>query len=426
MPKNYLIIFFFFLNTDLSLSHDIGVRIKNNSLTSKAFMNEDHYFGDGLYSWIKMDFKNMHYINEMCLSNNQQDMIRGSGKKVKNIYGFSNQGYVRFFRKDDNLIIHEFTFGRAYVDHGFSRFNKLLVSKWSRPFDQVSWKLKYKGITGNIVGAQLDPIENNNRYLSLHTIDFKLNENLIISFGESSIYAGKNRGIELQYFNPTLFWIPVRENQPNTNQANGFLYFGSKFSLKNFSTWFEFLLDDYQIDRNIPEPTTYGYTLGFELENPSNMLQDVYLEYSRVANRTYQTHGEFGQENYVHRDYPIGHYLGNDFESILMLFFFRGYNPFGLKNEPALKLSIINRGANDLHTPWDNPWSDENNLQDGVFYEDFPSSPSKVIIEGEFLLRSLIGKNSYLEIGLKYDSVESKNLILMGRYKIVLDKNFKY
>ena len=164
------------------------------------------------------------------------------------------------------------------------------------------------------MGAQLDPIENNNRYLSLHTIDFKLNENLIISFGESSIYAGKNRGIELQYFNPTLFWIPVRENQPNTNQANGFLYFGSKFSLKNFSTWFEFLLDDYQIDRNIPEPTTYGYTLGFELENPSTMLQDVYLEYSRVANRTYQTHGEFGQENYVHRDYPIGHYLGNDFE----------------------------------------------------------------------------------------------------------------
>ena len=62
-------------------------------------MNEDHYFGDGLYSWIKMDFKNMHYINEMCLSNNQQDMIRGSGKKVKNIYGFSNQGYVKFLEK---------------------------------------------------------------------------------------------------------------------------------------------------------------------------------------------------------------------------------------------------------------------------------------------------------------------------------------
>ena len=34
--------------------------------------------------------------------------------------------------------------------------------------------------------------------------------------------------------------------------------------------------------------------------------------------------------------------------------------------------------------------------------------------------------SSYLEIGLKYDSAESKSVILMGRYKIVLDKNFKY
>ena len=185
-------------------------------------------------------------------------------------------------------------------------------------------------------------------------------------------------------------------------------------------------MDDYQIDRNVPEPTTYGYTLGFKFEKPANILQDIYLEYSRVANRTYQTYGEFGQENYVHRNYPIGHYLGNDFESMLMLFFFKSYNYFGLKNEPALKISMINSGANDLYTPWDSPWNDENNLQDGVFYENFPSSPSEVSIEGELLLKSLIGKSSYLEIGLKYDSADSKSVILMGRYKIVLDKNFKY
>ena len=214
MLKYYLIIFFFILNTNPLLSHAIGIRIKDNSFSSKSFMNEDHYFGDGVSSWLKMDFKNMHYINEMCLSYNEKDMIRGSGKKVKSIYGFSNQGYIRFFRKFDNLLNHEFTVGRAYVNHGFSQFNKILISKWSRPFDQVSWKLKYKGITGQIVGAQLDPIKNNNRYLSLHTIDFKLNENLIISFGESSLYAGENRGIELQYFNPTLFWIPLEKINP--------------------------------------------------------------------------------------------------------------------------------------------------------------------------------------------------------------------
>ena len=426
MIKYHLIIFLYLLNVISLFSHTIGIRLKDNSSTSKAFLNEDHYFGDGLSSWLEMDFGDMHYVNEMFLSTDQQDMMRGSGKKVKGVYGFSNQGYVRFFKRSDELLKHEFTFGRAYVEHGFSKFNKLLISRWSRPFDQVSWRIKYKGITGNIVGVQLDPIMNNNRYLSLHTIDFKLVKNLTISFGESSLYAGENRGIELQYFNPTLFWIPVRENQPETNQANGFLYFGTKYSIKRISTWFEFLLDDYQIDRSVPEPPTFGYTLGFELNNPVSIFNNFYFEYSRVANRTYQTHGEYGQENYVHRNYPIGHYLGNDFESMLMLIFFKNYNYFGLNHKPLLKLSIINEGANNLNTPWDSPWEDKSTLQDGVYYESFPTDPNKILIEGEFLIKLFLKKSSYFEFGLKYNSEKNNRTFLIGRYKISFDKNFIY
>ena len=315
MIKNlHFLLFFLFISIAIS-ELELGLRLKNNNYNQDIIFDENDYIGNGLYSWLKMDFGNMQYVNEMCLSNNAEDMERGRGKKVKGIYGFSNQGYIIFQKKSLELN-NEFIFGRAYIEHGFSDFSSLLISKWSRPFDQIGWKASYKGITGQIYGVQLDPIMNINRYLSMHTIDFNLLDNVTISFGESSLYAGENRGIELQYFNPTLFWIPVRENQPLNNQANGFLYSGLRYSKGNAKIWIEYLLDDYQIDKEVKEPTTYGMLLGASIERPKKTIEKMYLEYSRVSNRTYQTAGEYGQENYLHRNYSIGHYLGNDFESM--------------------------------------------------------------------------------------------------------------
>ena len=136
-------------------------------------------------------------------------------------YGYSNQGYIQFDSNSD-VLKHKVIFGRAYIDHGFGKSCKILVSNWSRPFDQLTWQATYKGIRGSISGVQLNSINNINRYFSIHTIDFDIIENITVSFGESSIYAGEHRGIELQYFNPTLF-SSCKRKSPEQNQANGFI-----------------------------------------------------------------------------------------------------------------------------------------------------------------------------------------------------------
>ena len=66
-----------------------------------------------------------------------------------------------------------------------------------------------------------------------------------------------------------------RENQPKTNQANGILYSGFKYALEKYSIWLEFILDDFQIDRNIQEPTTYGVLFGIEINKPIRMVDDL-------------------------------------------------------------------------------------------------------------------------------------------------------
>ena len=258
---------FLYIISSLCGQHEIGLKVKHNAPRNfiKTNFNLDDHIGNGIYSWLKVDLGSFIYINEMCASTEIEDMDRGAVKKLVGVYGYSNQGYVQFKKKTINDVNHEIIFGRTYINHGYGNYGRLLVSNWSRPFDQMAWKVKYRGLNAQVIISELNNRESVKRYFTLHTIDFQINDDLIVSFGESCIYAGENRGIEFQYINPTLLWVPIRENQiGNYNQTNAFWYFGVKNKGRLFNKWFELLLDDYQIDSEAQEPTTFGTTIGFE------------------------------------------------------------------------------------------------------------------------------------------------------------------
>ena len=237
-------------------------------------------------------------------------------------------------------------------------------------------------------------------------------------------------GIELQYFNPTLFLIPVRENQPKQNQANGFLYFGLKYAQENFSIWSEYLLDDYQIDKSVQEPTTYAFLFGAELKHLQYIINSVWIEYSMAANQTYQTHGQYGEENYVHRDFPIGHYLGNDFDNLVANLNFQKTKVLNLTLEPILRISLIRDGANGIEIPYYEPWNFEENLKDN-FNFDFPTGPVSNYFESALTGKLSLNKNSYIEIGLinqnlEYQKNSKSNYAMLLRYYLAFDRNINY
>ena len=381
--------------------------------------------GNGIYTELSMDFGNFKYYNEMCASQSEYQMRRGGGKKVFGLFGFSNQGYIKFNKKVLNQY-HEILFGRAYIDHGHGISGRLLISKWSRPFDQIAWKMEYKELTGSMYVIQLNTMNHFKRFLAIHNLTYQISKNIQLSLGESILYAGEKRGLEFQYINPTLLWIPIRENNPLSERGNSIIYSGIKIKNKKMDIWYEFILDDYQIDKEIKEPATYGIITGLSIKNLLKTLENFSLEYTRIPNRTYQTQGEFGQENYIHRNFPIGHYFGNDFDKTFISMDFLNFKIKDFEISPMLNLSYLRDGNEGIQTEWDSPWINDQNYK-----ESFLTPPVSYIFESELTARIKFNRSTFFEIGIfskreETLNVEKLNHSLFCRYNFTVGNKFNY
>ena len=356
-------------------------------------------YGSGLFSFFQFKQDAFTIVNRMFMTKTWDDAAKGGGKEVKNIYGYTHEGYIQY-STNFGMINNRWTAGRAFLDHGFGKFSRILISNDSRPFDLVSWDIQYKTITGNMTGIQLENINGKKRFLSLHTLNWTYKEKLTLTFSEASIYAGENRGIEWQFFNPVIFWIPEREN-PSTGQANGFMYGGFKYAHTPFlSIWGELLIDDYQINRESKgdlEPNEIGFLGGVEKTGWPMSASDLLLEYTRITNRTYQTPDP--AETYTHRGFPIGHYLGNDFDMIQLYYSQENMNG---KLKPYISLAYLRDGANGLDTPFDTPWEDSTVTMETGYSEPFPTKPVSYVTEMELAADYRFGNESFINAGLFY------------------------
>ena len=116
----------------------------------------------------------------------------------------------------------------------------------------------------------------------------------------------------------------------------------------------------------------YGYLIGLQKTQFPFESSNFWLEYSNVLNQVYQSFHP--THIYSHRGYPIGHYLGNDFINTRIHYsqIFKGG-----KVKSFIDLSYLVDGNNDLETPFDNPWENEN----GELIETYkpPSHPTPPI-----------------------------------------------
>jgi len=399
--KKYIAISFislFFAQTPAEIT--IGIE---GVYLPKIFGDIKHHnldiYGSGLFSTFQFRQDNFKMVNDMFLTNTWMHASKGGGKEVKGIFGYTHEGYIEY-EKNWGTINNKWTAGRSFLDHGFGKFGQLLISRDSRPFDLLTWDISYKSISGNMTGFQLENINGKKRFLSLHTLNWNYKGKLTVSFSEASIYAGENRGIEWQFFNPMIFWLPEREN-PSTGQANGFLYGGMKYiHSSSFFVWAELLIDDYQIDREFTgglEPTEIGFIGGVEKTGWPLISSDLWLEYTRITNRTYQTMDP--AETYTHRGFPIGHYLGNDFDMIQLYYSQVNMNR---KLKPYISLAYLRDGENGLDTPFDMPWEDSTVTMGTGYSEPFPTSPITYVTELELAADYRFGNDSFINAGLFY------------------------
>lgn len=431
----YYVLFIAFLSAQ-TMDHIDSKALINTSMTgiynSTSFGDIKHHdiniYGSGLKSNFVFQYNNFKIVNSMFLSNEWKNAAKGGGKKVKSVFGYTHEGYVQYSRSWDK-IQNQWKVGRSFVIQGLGKMSQLLISRESRPFDLISWDINYKDISGNMTGIQLENIDGKKRFLSLHTMNWNINNKLTLSFSESSIYSGENRGIEWQFINPVIFWVPEREN-PTTGQANGFIYAGfSYFHTPTLSFWGELLIDDYQINRESKgdlEPNEVGFLGGVEKTQWPVKSSDLWLEYTRITNRTYQTTDI--SETYTHRGFPIGHYLGNDFD--LFQFYYTQLSR-NEKLKPYISIAYLRDGANGLDTPFDTPWEDSTVTMESGYTEPFPTRPVTYTSEIELAVDYYLKEESTINGGVVYhqstrQGKKENDFVIVLRLWLSLNKKFNY
>ncbi|MEJ2627779.1 MAG: hypothetical protein P8078_04405, partial [bacterium] len=126
-------------------------------------------------------------------------------------------------------------------------------------------------------------------------------------------------------------------------------------------------------------------------------------EYVKITNRTYKT--PHFEEVFLHRNQPLGHPLGNDFDLILA-----GVSKwFGADLWIMLQYEHVRKGEGSIYTPWDAPWL-EKTLDEG-YSEPFPTG----VVEKRDHLRLQFRYQPSIHWGLEGEAVS----ISYGNYQHV-------
>ena len=330
----------------------------------------------------------VEFYNGIVLDNRLDEDPSYLGKRQGGYAAFTEQAYITLGWK--NL---DFKLGRDFVRFGagktgtlmisdqahlilpkqpardegdtssFEELGSLIISDKVRPMDQFWASYTYKFFKFSFLIVNLDPMMvpdtlsgsmvRANRFLSSHRLEFKLLDRFYFGITESIIYGGPEGNWELAFLNPFIFYHGVQRNGPVEGNTFGSIDF-AVYPFKNLSLFGEFLIDDIQLEKSVPadlEPDELGIIFGVQLTDPFKISgTHFFTEYTRITNRTYNAINPW--EKFLHRQQPIGHFLGNDFD--------RWDINLSQWVLPGLRFSLgferIRRGEGRIRNEFDRPW----------------------------------------------------------------------
>jgi hypothetical protein len=270
--------------------------------------------------------------------------------------GYTEQAYLRLHKDGVELKI-----GRDYLRWGPGLDASLLISDQVRPLDQLlfSWRNRYLHYT--FFFSSLDAVSADGaqgsvrryRYLSGHRLEVRPWRFLSLAVQEAILYGAEGGGLNLAFWNPFIFFHAEQLNGPDDGNTLGSIQAVFK-PQRNWRLYGDLLIDDLQLENSGPtdlEPSERGYLLGVNWSDPFWMSGvDLFGEYAAVTNRTYNSLNVW--EKWLHRRQPLGHFLGNDFDRLIL----------GLRWWPASAwrgrffFEHRNRGEGRIEKTFDEPW----------------------------------------------------------------------
>ena len=356
---------------DKSKSFGFFFHLQNEGELKSIYQRSD-LIGNGILTNYKYKTDNLELVNSMFFTDSKENAKRGFVRTIKDVTIYTNQAYAKVSGKINDLTFST-TIGRNFLNIVSDQENKLLISNYSRPFDQLSVKIKSPKWQSSFSIIELDTLNDFNRYLYLHTLSY-VNNSFIISAGEGVLDSGKAKSISFNYLNPFHLWS--WENiSGGTKGVNSFLFVGfTWFPYSGLRLFGELLIDDINFHKKDAfYLNRYGYLLGYQQTGYPKESSNINLELSSIMHQVYQSYHP--SHRYTHRGFPIGHFLGNDFINLKLNY---SHLVNKGKSRPYFELSYLEDGANGLDTPFDNPYE--------VYYGivvDYkpPGHPSRPIIK---------------------------------------------
>jgi len=318
----------------------------------------------------------------MIVSKNVGESMLGTQFSRIGLQGRFTHSFVQY--QKDNLMLY---LGRSPLIWGQSDTYSIIQSGSLATYDRFHFKVSIGNLSGEIFTGQLGSEKIDNvritRRIGGHRLNGKFLQNkLEVQIGEQIIYTGVNRNIELFYLNPAVPYVFAAYdgddlNTNDYNNDNGMIFVNSRFHFRNNkSLYFEFILDDFQVDNNQTQDML-GYKFGINGKTKfSTNTIDWVVEYTEIDSWTYIHHGQ--STSWQNRGHPIGYPYGGDLRS----FFITGNT--WLKNETIqldLEYTWLEKGYNNIQTEWEN----ENSLED-----PFPLTPKNTfhLIEASVLYKT--------------------------------------
>lgn len=280
-----------------------------------------------------------------------------TGKKWRNLVGYSEQAYITY--RDERFFLK---FGRDYLKWGIGQSGTLFFSDVAMPMDLFSGSVDFGPFRYTAVATVLDDLlleetsgeVRATRYIAAHRLNTRLFDGrLEIAVTEAVLYGGKNRQLDYVYLNPMMVFYGAELNRSvQDNKFAGVDIIGRP--LKHLQLYGSLLIDDIQVEKTGPgdlEPNEIGYIAGGDWADPFGLAgMTIGAEYTRVTNRTYKT--AYSWESFLHRNRPLGHPFGNDFDHMQMSV----QKWFNSSLWVRAAVSQTRHGEGSLYTPWDDPW----------------------------------------------------------------------
>ena len=359
-------------NDSVVFNSKIGLFTKNNGFLA--------------YATIISSFKKYFYTYFYPRLSNENNLIANfSGKELnKSRIGikYSDINFSGIGFQNEWSILQ---LGRGREAWGAGDDIQLVLNKNTKSYDYFKLGLFFKNLRFKYMHGFLESDSQAiNRYISAHGIEWYNDKNLIISLSEIVIYSGQNRPIDFSYLNPFNSHLEIefndRQNSLGFNSGNAVWQLSFDYLIKeNIRMSGNYLFDEFIIDQEQKdEGKEAAKAYSFKFVYTPLLTKDSFLSFNAsvisVGTNTFKH--EYGNNNFVQRNRPLGWVIGSDSREIQT-----GIN-WLYRNRIISSLCIGSRliGEKNLINNLYGPYAD-------YFNEPFPSGSIEEISFGSAILQ---------------------------------------